>query len=80
MPDQRRTGRCWPSAVYELKLLLDESAPRRLVSYFSDSFEVRTVPQLGWAGCTNGDLLHLAAAGGFDALVTVDQDSSINRT
>ena len=28
---------------------------------------------MGWAGSSNGDLLRLAAAGHFDALVTVDQ-------
>lgn len=28
---------------------------------------------MGWAGCTNGDLLRLAAAAGFEALITVDQ-------
>ena len=31
------------------------------------------MPEMGWAGSTNGDLLHLAAADGFHALVTVDQ-------
>ena len=56
-----------------MKLLLDESAPRRLGTCFPDSFEVRTVPQMGWAGSTNGDLLRLAAANGFDALITVDR-------
>ena len=29
--------------------------------------------QMGWAGSANGDLLRLAAAGGFDALITVDR-------
>ena len=28
---------------------------------------------MGWAGSTNGELLHRAAAGGFDALITVDR-------
>ena len=28
---------------------------------------------MGWAGSTNGELLRLAAGGGFDALVTVDR-------
>ena len=56
-----------------MKLLLDESAPRRLASFFPDRFEVRTVQQMGWAGSGNGDLLRLAADHKFDALVTVDQ-------
>lgn len=56
-----------------MKLLLDESVPKRLVSFFPDGFEVRTVQQMGWAGSSNGALLGLAADVGFDALVTVDQ-------
>lgn len=56
-----------------MKLLLDESAPRRLASFFPERFEVRTVQQMGWAGSKNGELLLLAAASGFDALVTVDR-------
>ena len=56
-----------------MKLLLDESAPRRLASFFPEQFQVRTVQQMGWAGSKNGDLLRLAAARGFDALVTVDR-------
>ena len=56
-----------------MKVLLDESAPRRLASFFPESFEVRTVQQMGWAGSGNGDLLRLAIDHEFDALVTVDQ-------
>ena len=56
-----------------MKLLLDESAPRRLASFFPERFEIRTVQQMGWSGSKNGDLLHLAAASGFGALVTVDR-------
>lgn len=56
-----------------MKLLLDESAPRRLASFFPTSFEVHTVQQMGWAGRENGDLLSLAADRGFQALITVDR-------
>ena len=56
-----------------MRILLDESTPRRLGSSFPDSFEIRTVQQMGWAGCGNGELLRLAADHAFDALVTVDQ-------
>ena len=56
-----------------MKVLHDESVPRRLASSFPDSFETRTVQQMGWAGCGNGELLRLAVDHGFDALVTVDQ-------
>ena len=56
-----------------MKLLLDESVPRRLALSFPERFEVRTVQQMGWAGTGNGRLLSLAADRGFHALVTVDR-------
>lgn len=56
-----------------IRVLLDESTPRRLALSFPDSFETRTVQQMGWAGRGNGELLRIAAEGGFDALVTVDK-------
>ena len=56
-----------------MRVLLDESVPRRLASAFPESFGTRTVQQMGWAGCSNGELLHLAVDHGFDILVTVDQ-------
>ncbi len=51
---------------------LDECVPRRLAQAFGSTHSVATVTGLGWAGTNNGDLLHLAAAKGFDVLVTVD--------
>ena len=56
-----------------MKLLLDESVPRRLALSFPESFVLHTVQGRGWAGTANGLLLSLAAAEGFDALVTVDR-------
>ena len=56
-----------------MKLLLDESVPRRLAASFPDNFIVYTVQEMGWAGTENGRLLFLAARQEFDALVTVDQ-------
>ena len=56
-----------------MRLLLDESVPRPLRTSFPTAYEVRTVPQMGWAGTENGALLGLAADGGFDALITVDR-------
>ena len=55
-----------------MRLLLDESVPRPPRTSFPATFEVRTVPELGWAGTGNGTLLGLAADSGFDALLTVD--------
>ena len=56
-----------------MKLLLDESVPRRLALSFPEPFALRTVQEMGWAGTGNGLLLEFAAAEGFDALVTVDR-------
>ena len=56
-----------------MKLLLDESVPRRLSQSFPESFTMRTVQDMGWAGTANGLLLSLAAAEGFNALLTVDR-------
>lgn len=56
-----------------MKLLLDESVPKRLGSFFPDELEVHTVQQMGWTGSSNGDLLRLASAHGFDVMITVDQ-------
>lgn len=63
-------GRYWSGIL--MRVLLDESTRRRLAASFPDSFGTRTVQQMGWAGCGNGELLRLAADDEFDALVTVD--------
>ena len=55
-----------------MKLLLDESVPRRLGRELT-GHEVSTVQEQGWASFENGDLLRLAS-GAFDVLVTCDQN------
>jgi len=55
-----------------MRVLLDECLPRRLKRAIP-GHEVLTVPDAGWAGKTNGELLALAS-GQFDAFVTVDQN------
>ena len=55
-----------------MKLLLDESLPRRLKGELR-GHEVVTVPEMGWAGKSNGELLQLAE-GPFDAFLTIDQN------
>lgn len=35
--------------------------------------DVRTVPEMGWAGLKNGELLRPMAGQGFEALLTVDR-------
>jgi PIN like domain len=55
-----------------MRILLDECIDRRLGRGFIDH-EVRTVPQMGWAGTLDGDLLPLVAAE-FDVFITVDRN------
>ena len=55
-----------------MRLLLDESVPRRL-RQFLPNYRVRTVVEMGWSGIKNGELLHLAASD-FDAFITVDKN------
>ena len=57
-----------------VKLLLDESVPRRLAEFFPDNFHISTVPGMGWSGIANGELLTLAARESFAALITADQN------
>jgi len=56
-----------------MKLLLDESVPWRLKRAFADGISVSTVPEMGWAGAKNGELLRRAAEEGFIALATADR-------
>ena len=55
-----------------MRILLDECIDRRLGRRFIDH-EVKTVPQMGWAGTLDGDLLPLVAAK-FDVFITVDRN------
>ena len=60
-----------------MRILLDECVPRRFRRELPE-YEVRTVPEMGWASFTNGVLL-AAASGKFDVLVTTDQRLSYQR-
>lgn len=60
-----------------MKLLLDECIDRRLAKEI-EGHEVVTVPQAGWAGILNGELLSLAQAQ-FDVFVTVDRNLSFQQ-
>ncbi|WP_131112308.1 DUF5615 family PIN-like protein [Sulfuricystis thermophila] len=55
-----------------MRILLDESLPRRLRQAI-DGHEVVTVVEAGWSGVKNGQLLTLAAKD-FDVFVTADQN------
>lgn len=53
-----------------MKLLLDECLPRKLKGGLL-GHEVKTVPEMGWAGIENGDLLPLIELK-FDVFITID--------
>lgn len=56
-----------------MKLLLDECVPRRFCSSLSsDQHQCLTVPEAGFAGKTNGELIALAEAS-FDVFITLDK-------
>jgi predicted nuclease of predicted toxin-antitoxin system len=55
-----------------MRVLLDECLPRRLKALLV-GHDVVTVPEAGWAGKQNGELLRLASAD-FDVFVTLDQN------
>jgi predicted nuclease of predicted toxin-antitoxin system len=55
-----------------MNVLLDENLPQQFRSRFTDH-EVHTVTRMEWAGTSNGELLDLAEAHGFDVFITADQ-------
>jgi predicted nuclease of predicted toxin-antitoxin system len=60
-----------------MKILLDECIDRRLAREFI-GYEIKTVPQMGWAGIKDLELLVLAAAE-FDVFVTADRNLSFQQ-
>ncbi|MBW4595674.1 MAG: DUF5615 family PIN-like protein [Brasilonema angustatum HA4187-MV1] len=60
-----------------MKILLDECIDRKLAREFV-GYEVKTVPQMGWAGIKNGQLLVLAEVE-FDVFITVDRNLSFQQ-
>ena len=60
-----------------MKLLLDECIDRRLAKDLEEH-DVKTVPQMGWAGIKNGALLTLAEQE-FDVFITVDRNLSFQQ-
>jgi hypothetical protein len=55
-----------------VKLLLDENLPQQ-IRLELPGHEVVTAAYMKWDGVGNGELLRLAAAAGFDALITNDR-------
>jgi predicted nuclease of predicted toxin-antitoxin system len=60
-----------------VRLLLDECLPARLKRDLT-GHEARTVPEMGWAGKRNGELLALASSQ-FDVFLTVDRNLSFQQ-
>jgi hypothetical protein len=60
-----------------VKILLDECIDRRL-AWDIEGHEVVTIPQAGWAGIQNGELLRLAQEL-FEVFVTVDRNLSFQQ-
>ena len=57
-----------------MKLLFDECVPRKVKFLFAEGgHECATVPDAGFSGKENGELLALAE-GHFDVLVTIDKN------
>ncbi len=60
-----------------MRVLLDECVPKRfrrdLILHV-----VRTVPEMGWTGIKNGQLLQLASSE-FDCFLTVDRNLSFQQ-
>ena len=57
-----------------MKILLDESLPRKLRNDFGSENEVWTVRDKKWLGTKNGELLRLVTQDGFDIFITVDRN------
>jgi predicted nuclease of predicted toxin-antitoxin system len=57
-----------------VRILLDESLPRKLKRDFPGEYEVFTVRDKGWLGQKNGALLKLMLKDGFELFVTVDRN------
>ncbi len=55
------------------RLLLDANMPRGLRDALS-AHQVETAHQRAWAALTNGDLLVVAEAAGFDAMITAGRN------
>ncbi len=60
-----------------MKILLDECIDRRITRELP-GLDIRTVPQMGWAGIKNGELMSVAAVQ-FDVFITVDRNLSFQQ-
>jgi hypothetical protein len=61
-----------------MKVLLDECIPRKFKRSLP-GHECQTVPEAGFAGKTNGELISIAEERGFEVLLTVDKGLAYER-
>ncbi len=59
-----------------MRILVDECVPRQIVQFFQND-EIHTVPELGWSGIKNGELIKLAEAK-FDIFYYFRQKSPLS--
>ena len=56
-----------------MRILLDECVPRPLKRELA-GHDVHTVPEMGWSGKKNGELLQLMVPENFEVFLSVDQN------
>ncbi len=56
-----------------MRLLLDENVPRKLTLDLKD-YQVTTVPEMGWSGIKNGELLKRLIEENIDCFITADKN------
>ena len=61
-----------------MKILLDESLPRKLRDDFGNEHDVWTVRDKGWLGKKNGELLKLMINSGFELFITLVDFTAAN--
>jgi predicted nuclease of predicted toxin-antitoxin system len=59
-----------------MNILLDQSVPVPLRHAFYSDDSVETVHERGWSSLSNNELIAVAEAAGFDALITTDWNTS----
>jgi len=59
-----------------MKVLLDENIPRKLKYRFNEMYEILTVPDMGWSGIKNGDLLKQMNEKEFNVLISLYKNMS----
>ena len=60
-------------------VLLDQGTPWPIQAFLK-RHTVKTAAQQGWAALSNGELLRVAEAAGFEALLTTDKNIFTSRT